>query len=214
MNSRLVSVSGDRSQSPYQVDRRKICRRQQSLEVIEIDEADAAAADDRLAGVGKPIVCGKVHDAGVRLGLRVEELLDLAVVYRGGAPSLVRRPGLPRLSRRIAGLEGEQAIVGQVVAGRPQDRDGVLVGQQGLEGVAGHVDEIEALRQSHGLAHALDPGDPLGARPRPRHAQHALRRIDAGHGKTFLGNPARQQSRAAAKVEDSAPLFSVRARPR
>jgi hypothetical protein len=37
------------------------------------------------------------------------------------------------------------------------------------------------------------------------------RRIDAGYGKTFLGNPARQQSRAAAKVEDMRAAFQ---RPR
>ena len=56
-------------------------------------------------------------------------------------------------------------------------------------------------RQTQRLAHALDPGDPLGARTRSRHAQHALGGIDAGHGKAFLGDPARQQPGAAAEVE-------------
>jgi hypothetical protein len=90
-----------------------------------MDEADAAAADDRPAGGGKAVVSGKVHDASGRVGFGVEELLDLAVC-RGRAPSLVGRPRQPRLAGRIAGLEGEQAVVGQVVAGAPQDRVDVV----------------------------------------------------------------------------------------
>ena len=59
--------------------------------MIEIDEADATAADDRLACVDKPIVSSEIHDAGGRVGFGVEELLNLAVVCRGRPPSLVGR---------------------------------------------------------------------------------------------------------------------------
>ena len=104
--------------------------------MIQIDKAYAAVADDRLVGVQKPIVMGDVDDPSIRVSRRIEKLLDPAVVCRGDNPSFVRRPGLPRLPGWIAALEGESAVFGQVIVGSSQDGDGIVIGQQRLEGMA------------------------------------------------------------------------------
>ena len=204
MNSRLVALSGVRSQSPYQSTGYEVCRRQQPRQVIEIDEAYAAVAHDRLVGIDKPIVVGEVHDPRLRIGRRVEELLDPPVICRGDGSSSVGRPGEPGLPRRIAAFEGEPAIVGQVIMGGSQDGDGIVVAQQRLEGMTRHVDEVEALGQTQRLALGLDPGDPPGAWTRSGHAEHALGRIGAGNGEPLLGDAAGQQPGAASEVEHPA----------
>ena len=99
----------------------------------------------------------------------IEKRLDPAVVCRRDNPSVVGRPGQPRLARRIAALKGESAIFGQVIMGSSQDGDGVVIGQQRLECMTGHVDEIEAPRQTERLTFRLDPGDPLGSGARSSH---------------------------------------------
>lgn len=102
------------------------------------------------------------------------------------------------------GLEGKAPVTRQVPRDIAERRQDVLVAQQRLERMTGHVDEIEAVRQLQALTTALHPPDILGPRPCPGHAQHAVGWIHPDHVAALGRDTTGKHARAATEIEHAA----------
>ena len=118
-----------------------------------------------------------------------------------GAPRRRGRPFAPFLRGWVARVEDEDA------AGYQMRRDGlangplVVVGQQHLEGMTSHDDQVEPPPEPDGAGVCLHPCHALAACPPPGHVQHGCGRINAEHLAAFAKRR-RKKSRPAAEVED------------
>ena len=112
-----------------------------------------------------------------------------------------RSPAQPGPGQGIACIEGEPAAGCQMPAGVPQYRHRRSIAQQGLEGVACHVDEAEALGALQLLPRRVDPGHPRRAGPAAGDGKHARRRIGAHHLESFRRQARSREPCAAAKIE-------------
>ena len=113
-----------------------------------IDEAEPASASDHLVRIQKPVVMHQINNAGPRISCSIEELLDTTVLAYRSRLSSFRYPGEPSLPGRIASFESEATLHCQMVVYGSQDSDGVIVGQQSLESMTGHIDKIELQGQT------------------------------------------------------------------
>jgi hypothetical protein len=95
--------------------------------MIQINETYAAAADERLVGIKKPVVVSDVDDPCSRVSHRIEILFYPAMLCRGDDRSFVGCPGEPGLAGWIAAFEDEAAVFAQVIMGGSQDGDGIVV---------------------------------------------------------------------------------------
>src|SRR6266446_2093689 len=145
--------------------------------MFPIDEAEPASASDHFVRIQKPVVMHQINNACPRISCSIEELLDTTVfVYRSQLSSF-RCPGEPSLPGRIATFESKTTLHRQMVVYGSQHSDHVVVVQQSLESMTGHIDEIESQGQTQALSVRLDPCDSLGSRARSRDVQHAFGRV-------------------------------------
>ena len=83
----------------------------------------------------------------------------------------------------------------------PEDRHRILIGEQGLEGMARHIDEGEALGEVEVLARGMNPAHALRPLPAARDCEHAEGGIGARHLEAFGRHAHGRQAGAAAEVE-------------
>jgi len=112
------------------------------------DKAEATAARDHPVGIQKPIMMHNLQNTGLRIGHSIEELFYATVGLCHSRLSSVWRPGQPSAASRIARFKRKPTVLAQMVVNRPQKGGGVIVGQQRLESMTGHVNEIEVLGQT------------------------------------------------------------------
>src|SRR5262245_61471069 len=145
--------------------------------MIATDETDAAVADLFGATVQKAIAVRDPDDAA-GLFSRVVAFLDAAMITRVDDPGILGHPCLPLPAQGIPGIKRATTIVSQVMRHRPQDGHCIVIRQQRLEGMAGHIDEVEAISEAKALPIALDPAHLVGCWPPTSDSQHAVGWID------------------------------------
>ena len=94
------------------------------------------------------------------------------------AGSPVRPRYVPSLRRGVAAVESEAALGREMCGDGAEQRDLVGFGQEGLEGMAGHDDEVELPAEANFARIAVDPLDLLIRGVAAGDVEHRPRRID------------------------------------
>ncbi len=111
-------------------------------------------------------------------------------------------PTLPGAVLRVAALEGEITAGTQGGVDRGKSRQPISVVQENLGDVAGHNEEI-GIRHTQGTRITFDPLHAVSTGLAPGEREHRRSRVDTGHLATGSCQLARQQTRAAAQVENA-----------
>jgi len=121
-----------------------------------------------------------------------------------GEPADARRPFAGPIHARIASLECRPGGLLEMDSHGFEYRQRVGVGEQDLESVAGHDDQVEALVRLVGLRRGFDPFNLFRVGFASGHSQHRRCGIDTGHMVTAFGEGTAERARAATQVEDTA----------
>ncbi len=153
---------------------------------VRAGEAEPGLVGDQVTGHRADVIVHVGHQAG-----RFHPL-----------PGVLRVPVLPLPHGRVPGLERDPAPRGQLPGQGPQRRPDVVVGQQQLEHVPGHDDQVETGPGGQARGVGLDPAHPVTAGTGPGDIQHRRRRVGTGHLVPAGGELAGEAPRAAAHVQD------------